>query len=279
MSPRLEAPKLVVQVPGAAIKIEPDAVLRGALFEVETRALVPEAMKQKQPLVLLPGLLCDAALWEPQLSDLADIADFFVADLTDQQSIAEMGASVLRDSPWKEFALAGLSMGGYVAQEIMRQAPQRVTRLALLDTRSRPELPEETKRREQFMKLARSGRGFTPVTNRMLPLMLHESRMKDAELVKIIREMAERTGVDGYIRQQKAIIARPDFRPLLPSIKCPTLVLCGRQDRLTPLENGEEMAQAIPNAKLVVVEECGHMSTLERPQVVNKAMREWLLST
>lgn len=233
-------------------------------------------MKQKQPLVLLPGLLCDAALWEPQLLDLADIADFFVADLTDHETMKDMAASVLRDSPWKEFALAGLSMGGYVAQEIMRQAPQRVTRLALLDTRSRPELPEETKRREQFMKLAQTERGFTPVTNRMLPLMLHESRVKDAALIKVIREMAERTGVEGYIRQQKAIIARPDFRPLLPSIRCPTLVLCGRQDRLTPLENSEEMAQTIPGAKLMVVEECGHVSTLERPEFVNRAMRGWL---
>jgi pimeloyl-ACP methyl ester carboxylesterase len=228
------------------------------------------------PLVLLPGLLCDAALWEPQLSDLADIADFFVADLTEHETMTEMGETVLRDAPWKEFALAGLSMGGYVAQEIMRQAPQRVTKLALLDTRSRPELPEETKRRQQFMKLAQTERGFTPVTNRMLPLMLHPSRVKDGPLVKVIREMAERTGVEAYIRQQKAIISRPDFRPNLAKIKCPTLVLCGRQDHLTPLENSEEMAQAIPGAKLVVVEDCGHVSTLERPSEVNRAMRKWL---
>ncbi len=233
-------------------------------------------MTSKTPLVLLPGLLCDAALWEPQLTDLADAADFFVADLTDQQSIEEMAASVLRDSPWKEFALAGLSMGGYVAQEIVRQAPQRVKKLALLDTRSRSELPEETDRRRQLMKLAQSGRNFTPVTNRMLPLMLHESRVKDAPLIKVIREMAERTGIEAYIRQQNAIIARPDYRALLPSIACPTLILCGRQDHLTPLENSEEMARAIPNARLVVVEECGHMSTLERPVEVNRAMRAWL---
>jgi pimeloyl-ACP methyl ester carboxylesterase len=230
----------------------------------------------KHPLILLPGLLCDAALWEPQLSELADIADFFVADLTEQQSMEEMGASVLRDSPWKEFALAGLSMGGYVAQEVMRQAPQRVKKLALLDTRSRGELPEETERRRALMKLAQSGRNFTPVTNRMLPLMLHESRVKDALLVKVIREMAERTGIEAYIRQQNAIIARPEYRPMLPSIACPTLVLCGRQDRLTPLENSEEMAAVIPGAKLVVVEECGHLSTLERPGTVNRAMRSWL---
>jgi pimeloyl-ACP methyl ester carboxylesterase len=230
----------------------------------------------KQPLILLPGLLCDAALWEPQLSGLADIADFFVADLTEHESMQDMAASVLRDSPWKEFALAGLSMGGYVAQEIVRQAPQRVTKLALLDTRSRGEMPEETERRRALMELAQSGRNFTPVTNRMLPFLVHESRVKDAPLVQVIREMAERTGIEAYIRQQEAIIARPDYRSMLPSIACPALVLCGRQDRLTPLHNSEEIAQAIPQAKLVVVEECGHMSTLERPQGVSGAMREWL---
>jgi len=231
----------------------------------------------KQQLVLLPGLLCDAALWEPQLSELADIADFFVADLTEYETMKEMGESVLRDAPWKEFALAGLSMGGYVALEVMRQAPQRVTRLALLDSRARPETPDETERRQQLMKLAQSERGFTPVTSRMLPLMLHPSRVKDAQLTKTIRDMAERTGVEAYLRQQRAIMSRPDFRPGLPKIKCPTLVLCGRQDQLTPLECSAEMAAAIPGAKLVVVEKCGHLSTLERPESVNGALRDWLI--
>jgi len=232
----------------------------------------------KTPLVLLPGLLCDAALWEPQLSDLADIADFFVADLTEQETMKDMAAAVLRDTPWKEFALAGLSMGGYVAQEIMRQAPQRVKKLALLDTRSRPEESLETERRHQFIKLAQSERGFTPVTTRLLPFLLHPSRVKDAALVKVVREMAERIGVEAYVRQQTAIISRPDFRPDLSKIRCPTLVLCGREDQLTPISDSEFIAAAVPGAKLVVVEECGHMSTLERPQAVNRAMRNWLTS-
>ena len=126
------------------------------------------------------------------------------------------------------------------------------------------------------MKLAQSERGFTPVTSRMLPLMLHPSRVRDARLTKTIRDMAERTGVEAYLRQQRAIISRPDFRPELPKIKCPTLVLCGRQDQLTPLECSEEMAAAIPGAELLVVEECGHLSALERPDEVNAALRAWL---
>lgn len=230
----------------------------------------------KHPLILLPGLLCDAALWEPQLDDLADIADFFVADLTEHETMKDMAAAVLRDAPWKEFALAGLSMGGYVAQEIMRQAPQRVKKLALLDTRARPEEPQETERRHQFIKLAQSERGFTPVTTRLLPLLLHPSRVKEQALVQVIREMAERTGVEAYVRQQHAIISRPDFRPGLAKIKCPTLVLCGRQDQLTPLSDSELIAATIPGARLVVVEECGHMSTLERPEQVNRELRAWL---
>lgn len=233
-------------------------------------------MTDKTPLILLPGLLCDAALWEPQLAGLDDVAEFFIADLTRQSSLEEMAATVLRDAPWDRFALAGLSMGGYVAQEIMRQAPQRVTRLALLDTRSRAEMPTETMRRRQLMALAESGGSFTPVTNRMLPFLVHESRAGDAALVKVIREMAQSTGLEAYVRQQNAIIARPDYGPTLRGISCPTLVLCGRQDRLTPLIDSEQMAAAIPGAKLVVIEECGHISTLERPEEVNAALRNWL---
>lgn len=228
---------------------------------------------KKIPLVLCPGLLCDAALWAPQVAALADIAECWIPDLTTQDSMQAMGEAVLRDAPWKEFALAGLSMGGYVALETVRQAPQRVMKLALLDSRARPETPSDSERRKQLMALAQSARGFAPVNSRMLPLLVHPGRVKDEPLVAGIRDMADRVGVDAYLRQQRAIMSRIDFRPGLGEVRVPTLVLCGRQDQLTPLDNSEEMAAAIPGATLVVIEECGHLSTLEKPAEVNAALR------
>jgi pimeloyl-ACP methyl ester carboxylesterase len=127
------------------------------------------------------------------------------------------------------------------------------------------------------MRLAQTERGFTPITTRMLPLLVHPARAKDEPLIRVIREMAERIGVEGYLRQQNAIISRPDFRPDLGRIECPTLVMCGRQDVLTPLERHEEIAQLIPTARLVIIEQCGHLSTLERPYEVNVALRDWLV--
>ena len=228
-------------------------------------------------LVLLPGLLCDRALWEPQIAALSDACVPWVADLTRDDNFPSMAARVLAEAPAQRFALAGLSMGGYVAMEIMRQAPQRVTRLALLDTRSTLDAPEETARRHELMRLAQTERGFTPITTRMLPLLVHPARARDEPLVRVIREMAERIGVEAYLRHQNAIMWRPDFRPALRRIECPTLVLCGRQDALTPLEKHEEIVRLIPTARLAIIERCGHLSTLERPYEVNVALRNWLV--
>ncbi|MFN0313970.1 MAG: alpha/beta fold hydrolase [Burkholderiales bacterium] len=230
----------------------------------------------KPALVLLPGLLCDAALFAPQTEALADLCLPWVADLTRDTSIADMAARVLREAPAEEFSLAGLSMGGYVAQEMVRQAPRRVQRLALLDTRSRPDEPHETERRRSLIALAQTERGFTPVTTRLLPLLIHAGRVKEESLVRVIREMAEGVGVEAFLRQQQAIMARPDFRPGLGAIRCPTLLICGRQDALTPLEFHEEIAALIPGARLEIIEDCGHLATLERPQAVNALLREWL---
>lgn len=227
-------------------------------------------------LVLLPGLLCDEALFAPQTRALKDVCHPWIADLTRDDTIGGMARRVLEEAPAGPFALAGLSMGGYVAQEILRQDPARVTRVALLDTRARIDEPDETRRRHILMKLAQSNDGFTPVTTRMLPLLIHPDRTADADLVETIRAMATRVGLQAYLRQQHAIIHRPDFRPALRAISCPTLVLCGRQDVLTPLEGHEEMARAIPGARLEIIEQCGHLATLERPEAVNAQLRRWL---
>ena len=229
----------------------------------------------RTPLVLVPGLLCDALLWQDQISDLADVSDCWVADHTGASDMAKLAVNILAAAPFDRFALAGLSMGGYVAMEIMRQAPGRVTRLALLDTSARPDTPEQTERRRAFVDLAKRGR-FMSVTDALLPLLINRARATDAALVATVRCMARNIGRQAFEHQQQAIISRTDSRPLLPRISCPTLVLCGRQDQLTPLGLHEEMARAIPVARLVIVEECGHLSTLEQPQEVGRAMRHWL---
>jgi len=231
-------------------------------------------MENPIPLALLPGLLLDDALWHAQVDDLAEIADCRVADLSTQASVAAMAADVLAAMP-DRFALAGISMGGYVALEILRQAPSRVAALALLDTTARPDTAEQTARRRGLIELAQKGT-FKGVTRRLLPMLVHADRLADTVLTGEVMAMAERIGRDAFLRQQKAIMARPDSRELLPRINCPTLVLCGREDALTPLAWHEEMAGAMADARLVIVESCGHLSPLERPVEVTAALRQWL---
>jgi pimeloyl-ACP methyl ester carboxylesterase len=231
----------------------------------------------KTPLVLVPGLLCDALLWQFQIPALATIADCWIADPTRSVTMRGVAADILAAAPFERFALAGLSMGGYAALEIMRQIPGRVLRLALLDTSARPDTPEQGERRRAFIALAERGR-FMSVTDALLPMLVHGSRGADAGLVATIRSMARNIGRDAFARQQHAIMSRADSRPRLQAIACPTLVLCGRQDQLTPLDRHEEMVRAIPGARLEVIEDCGHLSTLERPGEVNRALHDWLAS-
>jgi pimeloyl-ACP methyl ester carboxylesterase len=158
-------------------------------------------------------------------------------------------------------------MGGYVALEIMRRAPGRVSRLALLDTSARTDTPEQAERRREAIKLAEGG-DFGSVADRMLPNLVHPDRLSDEGLVSAIRAMAARLGKDGFLRKQQAIMGRVDSRPHLPRIACSALVLCGREDASTPLALHEEMAALVPGARLEVVERCGHMSAMERPAEV-----------
>ncbi|MPY71896.1 MAG: alpha/beta fold hydrolase [Alphaproteobacteria bacterium] len=230
---------------------------------------------RKLSLVLLPGLLCTAALWNAQRAALCGKADVFIAALTRDDSMAGMAETVLESAP-RRFALAGLSMGGYVALEIMRRAPDRVTKLALLDTSARADDPARTAEREELLALARRG-AFDAVLHRLLPLLIHPDRLAgDPALCEAVLGMAREIGAEAYLRQMKAIMGRPDSRDALPEIRCPTLLLCGAEDARTPPEVHEEMAESIPDARLVVVPHCGHLSTMERPDAVNAALKAWL---
>lgn len=224
--------------------------------------------------VLLPGLLNDARLWAHQKAALAELADVTVGDLTRDEGLAAMAERVLAAAPAR-FALAGLSMGGYVALEIMRRAPERVERLALLDTTARPDTPEQTQRRKDAIAVARAG-SFDKIMPTMLPNLVHPDHMALDRVGGLAKDMAKAVGPDAFIRQQTTIMNRPDSRPGLNRIACPTAVVVGRDDALTPLDRAEEMAQLIPAARLVVIEDCGHLSAIEQPQAVSAVLRYWL---
>lgn len=228
----------------------------------------------KTPLLLCPGLLNDAALWRHQCDSLADVADVAVADLTGADSVAALAGAVLDRAP-RRFALAGLSMGGYVAFEIMRQAPERVSRLALFDTRARLDPEESRARRFELIDIARRG-GFAKLPPQMLAGQVHPDHVNDPQIAAIVLAMAERIGAEAFIRQQTAILNRPDSLPSLAAIKIPTLVVGGRQDGITPPDILQEIADGITGAKLVIVEDAGHLTPLEQPQAVSALLRYWL---
>lgn len=226
------------------------------------------------PLILLPGLLCDRALWQHQIDHLADVADSSVPDLGSDETVDAMARRVLDAAP-PRFALAALSMGGYVAHAIMRAAPARVARLALFDTSARPDTDEQLTRRRGLIELAEKGK-FKGVTPRLLPLLIHPDRIDDKDLTDAVMGMAERTGKAAFLRQQKAIMARPDSRPYLPDYRCTTLVAAGRSDAITPIEVNAEMASLIPGARFVVIERSGHLATMEQPVAATALLRYWL---
>jgi pimeloyl-ACP methyl ester carboxylesterase len=232
-------------------------------------------MTDKTPLILVPGLLCTDLLWRAQLDALADLARMTVTTAQrEHDALGAIAEAILAEAP-PRFALAGLSFGGYVCFEIMRRAPERVERRALLDTSARADAEEQKARRRALIELAQTGR-FLGVTDRLLPLLIAAARLADSALVADVKRMAQDVGRDAFLKQQKAIIGRPDSLPTLARIACPTLVLCGREDQLTPLERHQEIAAGIAGSKLVVIEACGHLSTMEKPAEVNAALRAWL---
>ncbi|MDR7194498.1 alpha/beta fold hydrolase [Luteimonas terrae] len=230
-------------------------------------------MTGKTPLLLLPGLLCTARLWQAQMDPLGDVADPHVADLSQDDSVGAMAERALADAP-PHFALAALSMGGYVAFEILRRAPERVSRLALIATSARPDSPERAAQRRRGIDAIGRGR-FVGVTRQLLPSLVHPSHV-DGPVGDIVQSMAREIGADGYLRQQAAILGRPDSEPVLARIDVPTLIVVGAQDRLTPPVEAEVMHAGIDRSTLRRLDVCGHLPPLERADDTSGLMRAWL---
>jgi pimeloyl-ACP methyl ester carboxylesterase len=228
----------------------------------------------KEPLVLLPGMMCDARLFGPQIAELSADTAVMVAPVTQGERIEEIASNLLDLLP-KRFALAGLSMGGIVAMEILRRAPDRVARIALIDTNPLAETPVIAANREPQIVKARAGR--------MLEVMREEMKINylapgpyRGEVMELVMEMARTLGPEVFIRQSRALQRRKDQQATLRRIKVPTLILCGAHDALCPVKRHEFMAELIPYAKLCVLADSGHLPTLEQPDETTAALRAWL---
>jgi pimeloyl-ACP methyl ester carboxylesterase len=225
-------------------------------------------------LVLVPGLNCTGQLYQPQIAGLAEAARCHDADHGGASSLESIAAGILADAPAR-FALAGLSMGGYVAFEIIRQAPERVTRLCLLDTRAAMDSADDAERRRRTITLAGSGE-FDKLHDILWPRLVHPARANDASLERVVLDMMRDTGPERFIRQQTAVLNRRDYVPVLRAIRVPTLIIVGAEDEVTPPEASREMRRLIEGSRLEIVPDCGHLSTLEQPEAVTRLMRSWL---
>jgi pimeloyl-ACP methyl ester carboxylesterase len=226
------------------------------------------------PLILVPGLLCDRQVFGPQIASLKEVASILVADNTSCVSIGDTAKAALAAAP-QRFALCGLSMGGYVCLELLRRAPDRVSQFALISTNARSDSEAAQRSRQELLTLAARGK-FAEAVDDLIPHLLHADRLSDPELTGLIQAMAGGIGPTVFARQQRAIMGRVNSRPFLADIACRTLVICGREDALMPLELHLEMAANIPDATLVVLPRCGHLATIERPDAVADQLALWL---
>ena len=231
-------------------------------------------MADRKNLLLIPGLVCDAAVWRYQADHLADIAEVSIPPAAQGETIVEMARIVLDAAPEK-FALAGFSMGGYVALEILRQAPERITRLALLDTSARADTPKKAEWRRTVIAACDRGE-YSSVIEDMMPILLHAGR-QSGSLPAFVRDMAGRVGVEAYVRRQRAIGSRQDSRDLLRNTTVPVRAICGREDGMSTIAEHVEIAELAPKGRFSLIEECGHMTIIERPQAATALLRDWLI--
>ena len=229
------------------------------------------------PLVLLPGMMCDERLFASQINELSKQREVHFAKITDHETISELAFDVLNNAP-PVFALAGLSMGGIVAMEIVSQAPERVERLALLDTNPLAELPDVLKRRGPQIDAIKNGQLKEIIRDEMKPNYLFDG-VRKTEILKLCMDMALDIGPAAFIRQSIALRDRVDQKNTLGSYKRPALVLCGRHDVLCPLERHELMHTLLENSKLEIIEDAGHLPTLEQPKITTMALASWLEDT
>ena len=236
-------------------------------------------MSERAPLLLLPGLLCDVRFWQAQINGLSDISDPRVVSYGLADSIEAMASCALEHAP-RQFVVAGHSMGGRVALEVYRHAPERVTKLALFCTDYRAPASElsaraEADEREEWLEIART-RGMRGFAQSWLPEIVAPARLSDAPLMDAVVEMFARHPIGVLAAQTRAGLTRPDYTDLLPQIACPTLVCAGARDSFRPIGPHREMAAQIPDSKLIVVEGSGHMIAMEQLDEVTDIMRKWL---
>lgn len=231
-------------------------------------------MDNTMPILLVPGLVSSPRIFAPVVPAMWQFGPVTMANHIRDDSMGAIARRILAEAP-PRFALAGHSMGGYIAFEIMRQAPDRVAKLALINTQARPDTPEATVRRRGQIARAQAGE-YRAILDELFPGFVHPSRREDSGLRQLVHDMGDDVGADAFVRQQTAVMGRADSRPTLAVIACPTLVLTGDEDNTIPNALSVEMAQGIPGAKLAILPQCGHLPQVEQPQATADALVEWL---
>jgi pimeloyl-ACP methyl ester carboxylesterase len=241
-----------------------------------TQGKLGASMDNTMPILLVPGLVSSPRIYAPVVPALWRFGPVTVANHIRDDTMGAIARRILAEAP-PRFALAGHSMGGYIAFEIVRQAPDRVAKLALINTQARPDTPEATTRRRGMIARAQAGE-YSAILDELFPGFVHPSRLGEAALRQLVHDMGDDIGVEAFVRQQTAIISRADSRPTMAWIKCPTLVLTGDADNTIPNSLSVEMAQGIPGAGLTILPDCGHLPQVERTQACADALVEWLRS-